>query len=189
MFKPDATYKKLAQHYHACAYVYPDGVMLIERRDAKAGKYSKEIEVNHFWPCEIRITSEDYKVNQYGSRDGMKCKRLVIHNPLMLLSGLESVRVAYESASEHSREKGLHLAHLRFSCPNGMQFEALELDCLSGDVTVQPNYFHSWGNGEIGTLADAIKYSREHYENVEIHGTDPTAQPEAANLQPAFSLA
>ncbi len=89
----------------------------------------------------------------------------------MLLSGLERVEVTYGNYSERSRQRGLKITSIRITCPNGMQFSVDVNDCMSSDVTPQPNNFGYYGDGNpITSIVDAIKRDRERGENVEIHG-------------------
>lgn len=60
MFRPDASYRKIALKNNVCAYVFPDGVQLWERREVRQGKYTTMIDINHYWPATIRFDSCDY---------------------------------------------------------------------------------------------------------------------------------
>jgi len=159
MFKPDRKFKKLATQYGTCAYIYRDGISLFERRRVKSGQYETEININHYWPCDIRLHSG------YGD---MKVKRIVVHNPEMLLSGLESVQVYYDGGSQKSKEKGLRVVSAHFKAPNGMEWNALDTDFLSMAITVQPSPLNFGTYSGPDSIADCIQYDKEHYENFEL---------------------
>ena len=142
MFKPDSTFKRLAKHYNNCAYVYRDGIMVWEKRTVKSGNYTTEISINHFWPCEIVLRSQDY--NAKFSSDGMKCRRVIVSNPAELLSGLERIEVHYHNGSDHSREVNLQVTTVVLYAPNGMEWTHNVTNVLSDNITPQPNTFSDY---------------------------------------------
>lgn len=176
MFKPDTDYKRLAKKSNGlysgyCAYIYPDGVSIWERRQVKDGKYKAEINVNHYWPCEIDLRSEDY-TKDYGGGP-MRCKCIVVRDPRAMLDGIQSIRVIYGSYSEHSKEKGVKMTTTRLETLSGAVYDLVNVDCVSGDVTPQPDYFGYYGGGNIPTMQEDIARHLADYDNVEIHGAKP----------------
>ena len=146
MFKPDSTFKKLAKDYQNCAYVHRDGIVLWEKRAIKSSKYSAEVNVYHVWPCEIRMQASRYGIKEYCSVADT-VQRLVVHNPSELLSGLESVEVYYNNASESMRDKGLACTSVYLTAPNGMRWSHDIFTFLSSNITVQdsmPGSVNDW---------------------------------------------
>lgn len=165
MFTPDKTFKKLAKSdsSRSCAYVYKDGVALLEDRRVHSGTYSTELEVWHVWKTEIPLRSRG---------DGeMKCKRIVVHNPAELLSGLESVEVWYNNHSEASKRDGIRITTVVLHAPNGMEWHDDLLPQIASNLTVQPNNLDAFGASYTGpdSIDSVVEMLKADYSNVENH--------------------
>ena len=156
MFKPDRTFKKLASKYGTCAYIYKDGVVLVERREVKSGEYSTNIEITHIWHAEIKL---------YSSNNGNEpIKRIVVHDAAELLSGIERIRVYFHNGSEKSKAENLELWSISCLAPNGMEWTRNACNLVADNFTIQPNPQERYTRFEGGDSVDCWTDG-----NVEIH--------------------
>lgn len=156
MFKPDRKFKKLARQYRSCAYIYKDGVVLVERREVKSGNYTTEIEVVHVWHAEIKMYSRN------NGNDPIK--RIVVHNPEELLSGIEKVEVYFHNASEASKDAGLEVWGISCLAPNGMKWQRNVCNMISDNFTIQPNPQERYTNHDVCESVDSWTSG-----NIEVH--------------------
>jgi hypothetical protein len=165
MFTPDRTFKKLFHGYtHNCAYVYKDGIAVLEERIVRSGKYEARIEVWHVWRAEIKMYTHGWG---WGENDyGQKVKRMVVHDGRELLSGLERVDFYFHNSSEASKRDGISVWTIEFYAPNGMNWSHNCIPQLADNITVQPNPQDNYGMTYSGP--DSIEYILQT-ESVELH--------------------
>ena len=167
MFTINSKIKKLIQSGDVCGYIYKDGIELLETRRVTSGKFTTNIDVYHYFPCEIGFRSHNY--DRTGSE--IVCNRIVVHSPSMLLSGLESVEIHYNNTCERDKTNGTSNTTAEFRAPNGMIWRYHNhTNHQNTDISIQPDpvgiTYHS---GSPSSIYDCIQYSKDHYQNYEIH--------------------
>lgn len=139
MFQPNTKARKLLERAN-CAYVYPDGVVVWEEAKTRNGKYSANVDVFHIFPCEIKVTSDDYSNGSWGSGPFRgAAKSFTVYNPKMLMSGVSAMRVAYHSQSESMKERGIDSTSIELVAPNGFEVEVHVFPWISGPIGVNPD--------------------------------------------------
>jgi hypothetical protein len=133
-FKPDNKAKKLLSNYFdTCAYVYPDGVIIREKKTLKQGKYSKQIEVNHVYKCGIKLYRTNYK-----DQDDRPITRIVCHDTTTLLDGVKQFNYYANNCSTAMEKQGLSCNSLTLITLNGARHRADDWpDLLGSAYTVQ----------------------------------------------------
>jgi hypothetical protein len=133
-FKPNATTRKLLARYSfdVCSYIYPDGIMIIEHRKIKQGKYESVIEVHHIFPCIINLRRSNYRES-----DNRPITRIVCHNSTVLIDGILGVEYYTDNCSESMKNKGMTCNTLTLITLNGAQHRTDMFDFIASDYTVQ----------------------------------------------------
>lgn len=132
-FKPDNQAKKLLSNFENCAYVYPDGIMIREKKTIKQGKYQHTLDVYHVYPCEIRIARTNYR-----DADNRPITRIVCHNANVLLDGVKEFTYYANNASTIMEQKGLYCNSLTLVTLNGAKHRTDDWpDLLGSEFTVQ----------------------------------------------------
>ena len=175
MFKPNAKTRKLIEKARA-AYVYPDGIIVWEERQARSGKLTTRLDVYHVFPVAIPIRSSDYGQGTWGNGPLQgTAKGVGFHDPKLLLSGLERVEVSFNSKSDAMKERGLSCTSVWLYTANGMQIH-LDLDVfpwLSSQVWVTPDPLndHYLKSDPMGSYTEFVERLTDRNEHVEIHET------------------
>lgn len=139
MFKPKAKTRKLLEKARA-AYVYEDGIVVWEERQARSGKLTTRMNVYHVFPCDTYIRSSDYGNGTWGSGPLQgTAKSIGFHDPKLLLSGLERVEVSYNSKSEAMEKRGLNSTSVSLYTANGMEIRLNLWPFVSSQVWVSPD--------------------------------------------------
>lgn len=157
-FKPDAMAKKLLTRFSfdVCSYIYPDGVMIIEKKKIKQGKYESSIEVYHFYPCAIKLRRSNYR-----EIDNRPITRIVCHNSTVLLDGVKQVEYYTENTSENMKNRNMTCNTLTLITLNGAQHRTNIFDFIASDYTVQ------FDDTTMQAVIDRLK--GEYYKYIEIH--------------------
>ena len=155
-FRPDAKARKLLTNWQTCAYIHSDGILLWEKRTAKAGKYSETVNVWHVYKCQIRIDSNKPEFRQSNGN----CGRIVVYRANALADGLASVSIYRDNTSEKMREMGLTADSIRIYTPAGAQHAEEIFPFLSSNYTIQPAG---------GSLEAMISQLQADGENIEEH--------------------
>lgn len=170
MFNPKAKTRKLLQKARA-AYVYPDGIVVWEERQARSGKLTTSLNVYHVFPCEIGIRSRDYGEGTWGNGPLAGTAKCVgFHDPKLLLSGLARVEIAYNSTSEAMEQRGLNSTAVWLYTANGMEIHFNLYPWSSSQLWVRPdplNERYSSGSAN-GSYEDFVN-GLDHYDHVQIH--------------------
>ena len=118
MFKPVGM-KKILAGFDVCAYVYSDGVVILERKTIRHYGESFKKEFAHIFECDIPVNRF-----QYGSREFNG--RLVIHNASLLIDGIE--RIDLYKGEETKKDTIL------LNTSSGMR---IAISDATGDITIQ----------------------------------------------------
>lgn len=183
MFKPSAKIKKILANYGNYAYIFNDGVIVVEKREIKIEKdnYSK-LDIWHLIPCETKIRVVDYAKKYEFSTSAPEVRCLVIHNGSSIANGFDTVEVLFSAGSLGTTEKNLVIDTVRFY-QNGHTwseksiFDVNSRQCIyGGDITIQPNPHDKW-SPRLEDVSKSIlcgldfEYSRGY--SVVIHGELP----------------
>jgi hypothetical protein len=129
-FKPNAKARRMLAQGSSAAWIYRDGVAIQEKRRAKVGKHRIQQAITHVFPCEVDIISN--------SKD-MRVQRIVVHNPTLLLSGVQLVRVHYGTQTRNMADMGITATCVEIVTPIGTEIPVYRFRFLSAGVTVQPD--------------------------------------------------
>lgn len=158
-FKPDNVFKRIVKGYsfNHCAYIYPDGILLIEHKTVKSGKYETTIDVNHIWNCHIPIRETN----------GFKrVTRIVCHNSTVLLDGISSIGIYYNNNSTAMERLNVTCNTLTLITLSGAEHR-MDLDFIIGNTTIKSgDYSIQYDDTSLFILADKLK---SEGANVEIH--------------------
>ena len=171
MFNPKAKTRKLIEKARA-AYVYPDGVIVWEEREARSGKLTTPLNVYHAFPCEIRIRSSDYANGSWGSGPLQgTAKSVGFHDPKLLLSGLVRVEVSYNSKSEAMEKRGLNSTSVHLYAANGMEVDLNLWPFLSSQIWVSPDPLnnHYSSDNPISSYTEFVERCTDRNDHVVVH--------------------
>jgi hypothetical protein len=128
-FKPDLTFKRIANGYRNCAYIYDDGILAVERKEIKVGKnQTTSVSIWHLWRCNIKLTV---------FRGDNKIARVVCHNASVLLDGIKSFESYRDNASESMKKLGIVCDSYTLTTLSGAKHRIDDFDFLSSDVEAQ----------------------------------------------------
>lgn len=171
MFKPKAKTRKLLEKARA-AYVYKDGIVVWEERQARSGKLTTRLDVYHVFPCETPIRSSDYANESWGSGPLRGAAKSVgFHDPKLLLSGLDRVEVSYNSKSEAMERRGLNCTSVSLYTANGMEIRFNLWPFVSSQVWVSPDPINRpYASGDShGSYVPFVESCNGRNEHVETH--------------------
>lgn len=176
-FKPDKKIQKILAQYGSYAYVYRDGVILVEKKSVKIDKeHSTEIELTHVFPCLIDFRVYDYLQWPYSSKEIREnVKRLVIHDTKLIVCGLEQVEIAFTNSSEYAKEKGITINQIHFYSDLGMVWTVTNIpELISSGVSIQPDHTEKYTNHDADN--SILGYIDSYYSKQDttiIHGELP----------------
>lgn len=170
MFKPNAKTRRLLAKARA-AYVYKDGIVVWEERQARSGKLTTGIDVYHVFPCDTPIRSSDYANESWGSGPMQgKAASIGFHDPKLLLAGLERVDVSYNSTSPRMVERGINCTSIHLQAANGMQIDINCFPFLSTKAWVSPDPLNNhYVSKPITSYAEFVERCKEQNDHVVIH--------------------
>ena len=118
MFKPVGM-KKVLAGFDVCAYVYSDGVAILERKTIRqyGGSFKKEFA--HVFECDIPINRFHYGDREFNGR-------LVIHNASLLIDGIERIDLY--------KGEGTKKDTILLNTSSGMR---IAISDATGDITIQ----------------------------------------------------
>ena len=136
MFKPNSKAKKLLQaadRTMSAAYLYPDGVVIVEKQSVKAkgAKERNQVEVAHVYHCPIKFFTN-------ANDDDLTCRRIVVYDPLMILHGVEFVDVYYHGGSKAMKKRDIDCVSVRLTTPDGGHVRDTMLPFLCSELAAQP---------------------------------------------------
>jgi hypothetical protein len=103
-FKPDSFARKLLLNsWDTVAWLYPQGLVIREKKTLKQGKYSSQIEVYHIYPCKINLIRTNYK-----DTDSRPISRVVCHDGKTLLDGIKQVEYYSNNCSTAMEKRNLY---------------------------------------------------------------------------------
>jgi hypothetical protein len=150
MFKPTNQIKKILGKYGNYAYIYNDGVIVVEKREIKVSKdnYST-LNIWHILPCDTKIRVIDY-ANHYNSlnsiQNSVRC--LVIHDGNLIANGFSTVEVAFNAGSPGTTEKSIVINQVNFTndlhCWRALEMSENKQIIYSSGITIQPNPYDKW---------------------------------------------
>lgn len=116
------------------AYVYSDGIVLLEKRQVGSGKYKKEVEIAHIFPGEVKLYGYNY--DDTGFYD--KIHSLICHNPNILLSGIKQAKIVVNDKSDNMRRLGTVTNNVQvyWTTEDDAQFTLSQYAFLHSDVQV-----------------------------------------------------
>jgi len=155
MFKPNSRIRKMFANcsWSDTAYIYPDGIVLHTEKSMGA----KRVEVNHVFPCSIKMNKvSDYlredgrrlnrwkKAWPYNEGEGDQIHRLIVSNPTMLADGVAEVEVNFGVTTDISERQGVVFTEVVIVTPSGGRhvIRTASLNgslLLSAEVTIQPD--------------------------------------------------
>lgn len=106
--------RSLAKAHLTCGYVYQDGIVLVEERTAKAGKYETIVKVAHCFRVDIPM-----QVENAGVWPAPKIASIVVYHPDCLKDGLAAVNVYLHNHSEKMQALELDSTALHYTTPSG----------------------------------------------------------------------
>lgn len=144
MFRPNARDRKLLMRARV-AYIYKDGVVVIEEKEIGPRALRTRVEIVHIYPGEIRLHSVDYM----NGRDFGPVRSIVVHYPRWLCSGVEAVKVAYGNSSPASKDAGVpDVTTVLLYAPNGLEVADSQMPFFVAHLAAKPNpQDYSYGEG------------------------------------------
>ena len=131
-FKPDNGAKKLFTKSGSwnCAYVYTDGVIMVESRTCKSGKITFDKRFSHIFPCDIPVYVLSPPCNGFNGR-------LVVHNPSILADGIQRIEIYLDNKSQAMEQMGITCNTVNIITQSGMKIREHIFPFISSEVTIQ----------------------------------------------------
>ena len=117
-----------------CAYIYTDGVILVEERNCKSGKQTFTKQFSHIFPADIPIWITN-PLNTMKSESFIG--RLVIHNPSILIDGIEHIEIYFNNKSNTMESMGITCHTVTIRTQSGMKIREHIFPFLSADIAIQ----------------------------------------------------
>lgn len=192
MYKPSAAMKKILGTYGNFAYLYKDGLIVVEKKELKIAKDSyTTIQVWHIIPFSVKWYVRDY-ANFPNSLEASSVQCLVIHDPKLIANGFDKVEILFNAGSIGTKEKDLAISKVRFTL--GYQefssttiYEKSSRTVLYGaSIAIQPDPNDKWSNSSFYDTPASIRSgldnrNREGY-SVIVYGEIPETEEESEKL-------
>lgn len=150
-FKPTKAISKLLGIYGNYAYIYNDGVIVVEKKEIKLAKDTyKTVELWHAIPCETRIRVVDYAYRYESGKGIPQVRCLVVHDGRLIANGFDRVEVQFNVGSLGTKEKSLVINAVKFSLGNH-EWRTQEISenrtiIFGSGITIQPNPYDHWSS-------------------------------------------
>ena len=119
--------KSLAKANLTCGYVYQDGIVLVEEKTARVGKYETTVRIAHCYRVNIPM-------RVYPSH-GVAC--IVVYRPDTLRDGLADVEIYLHNVSESMRKREIDAIGVHYTTFNGGRHGENQYDFVSSAWGVQ----------------------------------------------------
>lgn len=190
MFTPDKKMKKVLGTYGNYAYIFNDGLIIVEKKEIKIEDSYTTIEVWHIFPLEIKLSSVDYKSGWMDRSNSPKVYCLVIHNANIIANGFDSLEIAFNASSLGTKEHGINVHQIKFML-GYQEWRQISLTDSSNTViydssiAIQPNPYDKW-SPTLENTAKSIRIGLDKQGlrgySVVIHGTLPDKEPESIEV-------